>query len=57
MAQKPDLETFLKDPQFEPDRLLIIGTLENHLEKKRAEAEEKKKLEEPKNVFDSLFGW
>jgi hypothetical protein len=55
---KPDLQKFLNDPEFQKDRELMTGFLDDYFTKKKEEADKKKK-ENPgdaPSIFDTLFG-
>lgn len=51
---RPDLQKFLTDPEFQADRELFEGTIENYLKKKKAEHDAANP--EPDNIFDAIFG-
>jgi hypothetical protein len=59
MPDKPTLDKFIKDPQFQADRELLDGYFEHFLAQK-AEAARKKKEEDdkknPKGIWDTIFG-
>jgi hypothetical protein len=57
--KKPDLKTFIEDPQFQGDRDLLDGYFEHFLTRKAKEADEKKAADDakkPKSIFDVIFG-
>lgn len=56
MAGKIDLEKFLADPAFQGDRELMFGVIDARLKHHAEEAKRRRESEEPKSVFDMLFG-
>lgn len=57
--RKPDLKTFIEDPEFQGDRELLDGYFEHFLSKKEAEAKKKREDEDalnPPSIFDRIFG-
>lgn len=56
MAGKIDLEKFLADPAFQGDRELMFGVIDARLKHHAEEAAKKRAENEPKSVFDALFG-
>lgn len=56
MATKPDLEKFLTDPAFEEDRKFFFGMFDKFFDAKMQAEAEKKKAQEPDNIFDKWFG-
>jgi hypothetical protein len=55
-TDKPTLEKFLSDPAFAADRALFEGVIDNRLKVLHEEAQKKKDSEEPKSIFDQIFG-
>jgi len=59
MSDVPDLKKFLSDPSFQTDRDFLDGYFANFLERQAKIIEEKRRTDEvnePKNIFDRLFG-
>lgn len=57
--KKPDLKTFIEDPEFQGDRDLLDGYFEHFLSKKEEAAKKKRDEDDaanPPNLFDRLFG-
>jgi hypothetical protein len=51
--ERPDIDTFMRDPRFQKDREFLGQFMEKELERRAAEAKTKPKAE---NIFDALFG-